>query len=490
MPKQAQTANAQADKENKTKPEPVVNPTSANDLGGLSQLPNSLMAAAGSGSSEAQAARLADPRWQSAQRQALAGQIGRIQGNRHLQRTMASLKQQNQAIQREGEAAPGHKMAMAIPITWTGGEKEFNMPVGSLIARKVYWSFEGSAALGGQIDKPGDAGAAVGPAGGSSKSGGPYAGFKVEDAQRLCSDEFTIGGVPAMTALDTKESFQLTSEAIDISVALEGSASVTFKSLKLQAGTSFTGQLTLLKKEFAKMKDGDNAASKPAKFVNASFALAVPVVGWQPMEGVTLQGKLSGVYEVEPNWSEILRRITERLGQAATSAAIETAIATGFILGGFLTIAAAGANIQEGHWVGEYCRQKSEAMATYLQDYDDYMRGAGSGGSRGYVDAAQHMKKVYEAGQAEGISLREINESLKSRPKGFYAAQIWNQTKAQVFAKAEEDYWAEHSITHQFHEWGFGSDVEDRDFQRFKQAFNAHIDGKMFPLLGIKASWF
>jgi hypothetical protein len=61
-----------------------------------------------------------------------------------------------------------------------------------------------------------------------------------------------------------------------------------------------------------------------------------------------IQGKLSGVYEVEPNWTEILRRITERLGEAATSAAIETAIAAGFVLGGFLTIGAAVANIMEG----------------------------------------------------------------------------------------------------------------------------------------------
>jgi hypothetical protein len=125
----------------------------------------------------------------------------------------------------------------------------------------------------------------------------------------------------------------------------------------------------------------------------------------------------------------------------------------------------------------------------YLQDYDGYMHGTRSGGSTGFVDAAQHKKKVYEAGQSEGVSIREIDESLKSRPNGFYAAEIWNRTKAQVFAQAEKDYWEEHSMTHKLHDWGLGSDAEDRDFIRFKRALNAHIDGKMFPLFGIKAGW-
>jgi hypothetical protein len=128
-------------------------------------------------------------------------------------------------------------------------------------------------------------------------------------------------------------------------------------------------------------------------------------------------------------------------------------------------------------------------MMLYLQDYDGYMRGVASGGSQGFVDAAAHKKKVYDAGHAEGVTIQQMDEALKSRPKGYFAAEIWNRTKAQVFAQAEKDYWAEHSITHKFHEWGFGSDEKDHDFKRFKRALNAHIDGKMMPLFGFGAGW-
>ena len=486
MSKQSQRAESDLNK-NKPRPEPIVGQP-INETPAADSLSVGSVTATGGEGIEGQANLLNNKNWQSVQRQNIANHIGRVQGNQHLQRMITSLKSQEasklapQVVQRQ------HQGAMAVPFTWTGGEKEFKGSVGSLIARKVYWTFEGSFTAGDQPEKAGDAGFSAGATGGASKEGGG-AGFKIEDVQRLCSDEFSVGGIPALTTLDTKETFQLTSEAIEVSVALEGGVGVTFKALNLQAGASFSGQLTLLKKEFAKLKDGDEAASKPAKFANASFALAVPVVGWQPTPGITIQGKLSGVYEVEPNWPEILRRITERLGNAATSAAIETAIAAGFVLGGFLTIGAAVANVMEGDWVGEYCRQKSEGMVMYLQDYDGYMRGTRSGGSQGFVDAAQHIKKVYEAGQADGVSTREIDESLKSRPNGFYAAEIWNRTKAQVFAQAEKDYWEEHSITQKLHNWGMGSNAEDRDFISFKRALNAHIDGKMFPLFGIKAGW-
>jgi hypothetical protein len=59
---------------------------------------------------EAQAARLSNPRLHGAQRQALAMRIGRVQGNRHLQRVVASLG-------REGEMpdlTPASQRMLAI----------------------------------------------------------------------------------------------------------------------------------------------------------------------------------------------------------------------------------------------------------------------------------------------------------------------------------------------------------------------------------------
>jgi hypothetical protein len=62
-------------------------------LAAPSELPGGPIVAARDGTIPAQAARLGDPRLQTVQRQALAAQIGRVQGNRHLQRVVVSLKQ-------------------------------------------------------------------------------------------------------------------------------------------------------------------------------------------------------------------------------------------------------------------------------------------------------------------------------------------------------------------------------------------------------------
>lgn len=74
----------------------------ADELIGLAQQPSGPMANTGDGTMQAQAARLADPRLQTVQRQDLAAQIGRVQGNQHLQRVVASLAgDERAAVQRE-----------------------------------------------------------------------------------------------------------------------------------------------------------------------------------------------------------------------------------------------------------------------------------------------------------------------------------------------------------------------------------------------------
>ena len=91
MSKQNQSAESQADKKNKRAAEPAVNQP-AHELANASLLPAGPLAAAGDGSIEDQAARLGDSRFLTAQRWAMATQIGRVQGNRHLQRVIASLQ--------------------------------------------------------------------------------------------------------------------------------------------------------------------------------------------------------------------------------------------------------------------------------------------------------------------------------------------------------------------------------------------------------------
>ena len=93
MTKQKQAAEAQSEKKRRPQVEPVAVAEPSGEVAGLTALPGGPLAAAGDGTMQAQAARLGDPRLQSVQRQALAGQIGRLQGNRHLQIAVTGLKQ-------------------------------------------------------------------------------------------------------------------------------------------------------------------------------------------------------------------------------------------------------------------------------------------------------------------------------------------------------------------------------------------------------------
>jgi hypothetical protein len=110
MPKQTQAAESKQHQTRKAQTE------AARQAEGEPVSPEALaagpMAAAGGGAIEEQAAVLGRRQWQNAQRQAIAAQIGRRQGNRHLQRLGALLNHDRPAasapvIQRQGPAAGG-----------------------------------------------------------------------------------------------------------------------------------------------------------------------------------------------------------------------------------------------------------------------------------------------------------------------------------------------------------------------------------------------
>jgi hypothetical protein len=96
MAKQNQAAETKSDRKSRPKVEPTVVEELADDLIGLARLPGGAITAVGGGTIKAQVARLNDPRLQRAQRRALATHIGRVQGNRHLQRVMVASKGQPQ----------------------------------------------------------------------------------------------------------------------------------------------------------------------------------------------------------------------------------------------------------------------------------------------------------------------------------------------------------------------------------------------------------
>lgn len=97
MAKQNQAADTKSEKKRRPQVEPVAVAEPSGELAGLAVLPGGPLAAAGDGTIQGQSARLDDPRLHSAQRQALAAQIGLVQGNGHLRRVIAQAGRRTRA---------------------------------------------------------------------------------------------------------------------------------------------------------------------------------------------------------------------------------------------------------------------------------------------------------------------------------------------------------------------------------------------------------
>ena len=83
---------------------------------GQNLLPGGVVGAGSGGTVEAQAARLGDARLPTVQRRALVVQIGRSQGNRHLQRVMASLSGQKSLTSQGVEHGLKQRQANALNV--------------------------------------------------------------------------------------------------------------------------------------------------------------------------------------------------------------------------------------------------------------------------------------------------------------------------------------------------------------------------------------
>lgn len=90
---QSHIAKAGSEKKNPPKVESTGVAELTGDAAALAQLPGGPIAAAGDGTIQPHAAPLGDPRLQRAQRHALATRIGRVAGNRHLQRVVTSIRE-------------------------------------------------------------------------------------------------------------------------------------------------------------------------------------------------------------------------------------------------------------------------------------------------------------------------------------------------------------------------------------------------------------
>jgi hypothetical protein len=135
MAKHHRAAEDKSDKKGRPETKLVIVTKPAGALAsGLAEFPAGPIGAADGGTIQAQAAQLGDLRLQSAQRQALAAQIGRVQGNQHLQRVVASLKRGGSSEQTQSTCMlPTHELMQGVQ------RAPEIMRTGELETRGAYW---------------------------------------------------------------------------------------------------------------------------------------------------------------------------------------------------------------------------------------------------------------------------------------------------------------------------------------------------------------
>ena len=112
MSQPGKTAEKQTDKTHRPKPEPAVVTDPASDWTWLARFGGGPLAASGDGTIDGQAERIADPRLLTVQRQAIAVEIGDVQGNRHLHRVVTHSKPPTAApASVHARSQPGHGVA-------------------------------------------------------------------------------------------------------------------------------------------------------------------------------------------------------------------------------------------------------------------------------------------------------------------------------------------------------------------------------------------
>jgi hypothetical protein len=123
MAKQNQTLPAKPNPKSQAKVEAVVSPDRGADLAGLAKLSPYPVGTDGDDTKDRQAGWLGDARFQTVQRQMMAAQVGRVQGNHHLQMLMTSLNQENEAssglIQRDNDDEAGSVATPADVVVQT-----------------------------------------------------------------------------------------------------------------------------------------------------------------------------------------------------------------------------------------------------------------------------------------------------------------------------------------------------------------------------------
>jgi hypothetical protein len=188
----------------------------------------------GGGSFENQAARLGDPRVTNVQRQALAAQIGRVQGNRHLQKVVASVAWAEKPASSKSicQQTPSNQAVQCPPIQHNGKPAHTSRKPGDAQLAVVRYFLSRGSQPGAIQRVDGGGGGGAGPAPAGAGGGGAPAPAPPAPA----SAEETIARAIALFMASAVSNTRLGRQVLRKLIELQGESEIEFEELEARPG--------------------------------------------------------------------------------------------------------------------------------------------------------------------------------------------------------------------------------------------------------------
>lgn len=399
MARQSQNIEAQLGKKNQLRTKPLQGVGPVNNSTRTAQLPNT--GAKAGGTLETQTERLTDGRLQSAQHQALAAQIGQVQGNRHLQRVMASLSR-NQSSQSGGKfiQASGQGISYKVDLSSPGPGQPLPERVRAKMEKALDADF--SEVRIHTDDQAEQVGAHAFTSGSDLHFAPGRYNPESESGQKLLGHELTHVVQQRQGRVET---------------AFQGSANTMVQNLELEAEADALGNRAAISSEV----DSKSPQAEAAEPVSNHSAQQKPVV----------QGAIPAALTA--------------IGKALTSAtAVNASTVAGAVLAAGATAAAAGTAIMPGQtgvqevqlengWMSNTDKHKFELIIQYrlINAYVDHWIST-HGGSTSSTGSAPDSKGSGEITEKEGEVDTTVLETVKT------AVQL--QIQEQLNEKQQEQF--------------------------------------------------
>jgi hypothetical protein len=344
MPKQNQTVEKHQEKPNQQANSPeIAGEQVADSMNGVGLL-GAVMGAGGDDSVQAQAARLMDRRFLTAQRQAMAMQIGRVGGNKHLQRVMTRIESHNSGPQ-VAETSPER------PVTTPQAQAPVPSPEAPMIQRA---GLEGGAGV-----ESGSAGTKV------------ELNLKLQKEIPMKYAKAKLAPKGAISATLKPKKTQAVNAAVTKSTSGEGAkASYTiYKDQAVAAGSEKFGELAYkalgdsgweldqvdLEEAYTTgektslsasvkftFKNGFSTSVKATMFEQSAASSEFPsfsveptlkvgeVTLWENEEAkLDISGSVGLEMKIEPNWTQLIAELSTRAGARALIMQLGRSVITG-----------------------------------------------------------------------------------------------------------------------------------------------------------------